>query len=72
MNPDAVESMQKNVDRHGKEIFASYGLIGAVAMFSGLGYLADRYLDTGHYLLLTGTIIGLVVGFGQLARALRH
>ena len=40
------ESMQGNVSRSEPAIGVSYGLVGALVVFGGLGYLLDGWLDT--------------------------
>jgi len=45
----------------------SYTLIGAIIVLGGLGYLADRWLGTEPWLLLGGLLLGIVVGFYELA-----
>ena len=72
MDRDAVESMQHNLSRGEPEIFAGYGLIGAIIMLGGGGFVADRYLETGPWCLLGGLVAGLAIGFYQLGRVLKH
>jgi F0F1-type ATP synthase assembly protein I len=72
MDHDAVESMQRNLRRDEPGIFASYGLIGAVMLLGGAGFLLDGYLNTRPWCLLAGLLAGLCIGFYQLARLLRH
>ena len=69
---DAVESMQGNLDRGESMIVASYGLIGAIMLLGGGGFLADRYLATKPWCLLAGLAAGLLIGFYRLARVLRR
>jgi F0F1-type ATP synthase assembly protein I len=71
MDPDAVESMQGNLDRATPAIGASYALIGAILLVGGAGFAVDRYLRTSPWCLLAGLIVGLSIGFHQLARVLR-
>ena len=59
MERDAVESMQRNLNRGEPAIVASYGLIGAIMLLGGAGSAADRYLGTGPWCLLAGLIAGL-------------
>jgi F0F1-type ATP synthase assembly protein I len=47
---------------------ASYALIGAILLLGGLGYFADGWLGTEPWLLLGGLLLGIVVGFYELAR----
>jgi F0F1-type ATP synthase assembly protein I len=72
MEPDAVESMQNNLRRGEPAIFASYGLIGAILMLGGGGFLADRYLNTEPWGLLLGLLAGLCIGLVAVARVLRN
>ena len=72
MDRDAVESMQNNLSRGEPGIFAGYGLIGAIGVLGGGGFLADRYLNTGPWLLLGGLVAGLGMGFYQLGRVLKQ
>jgi F0F1-type ATP synthase assembly protein I len=72
MERGAVESMQSNLDRAAPAIRTSYGLIGAIMLLGGAGFAADRYLGTTPWCLLIGLIVGLCIGFFQLARVLRR
>jgi len=69
---DAVESLQENLQRSQPAILASYGLIGAIAIFGGLGFFADRLWNTSPYLTFGGLLIGAAVGFGALIRGVRR
>ncbi len=48
---------------------ASYTLIGAIILFGGLGAGLDRWLGTTPWCLLGGLLLGLIVGFFELAKA---
>ena len=72
MEHDAIESMQGNLNRGASVIAASYGLIGAIMLLGGAGFVADRYFGTRPWCLLTGLIAGLAIGFYQLAVTLRE
>jgi len=61
-------SFQQVVRRSAPAAAASYGLIGAIGVCGGLGYLADRWWGTTPWFLLAGLLLGLVVGFYQLAK----
>jgi F0F1-type ATP synthase assembly protein I len=67
----ANESMQENLDRDESVIFAAYGVIGAILLLGGGGYLLDRWLGTQPWLLLTGLVLGLCAAFYSLVRAAR-
>jgi F0F1-type ATP synthase assembly protein I len=47
---------------------ASYALIGAILLLGGLGYVADSWFGTEPWLLISGLLLGMVVGFYELAR----
>ena len=72
MERDAVESMQRNLDRGQPAIVASYAVIGAIMLLGGAGFAADRYLGTKPWCLFAGLIAGLCIGFYQLARVFRR
>lgn len=59
---------QRNLRSSAPYAAASYTLIGAIVVLGGLGYVADGWLGTGPWLLLLGLLLGLVVGFYELAR----
>jgi F0F1-type ATP synthase assembly protein I len=68
----ANESMEQNLTRNEPTIFASYGLVGAILLFGGAGYLLDRWLHSSPWLLLCGLLTGLTVSFFGLVRAIRQ
>lgn len=51
-----------------RSMATSYGLIGAILLFGGIGYLLDRQLHTAPWLLLMGLILAIIVGFVGLGR----
>ena len=51
---------------------ASYSLIGAIILLGGIGYAIDRWKDTSPWFLLAGMILGIVVGFYELAKTVWH
>ncbi len=64
----SFQALQENVRRSGSAATAGYTLIGAILLLGGVGYLVDRWADTSPWFLLTGLLVGLVVGFYQLAK----
>jgi F0F1-type ATP synthase assembly protein I len=50
-------------------MMASYTLIGSIIVFGGLGAGLDRWLSTSPWFLLGGLLLGLIVGFYELAKA---
>jgi len=69
---DSAESLQDNVRRSGSVAGASYSLIGAIILFGGIGYAVDRWRGTSPWFLLGGLLLGLIVGFYELAKTVWH
>ena len=65
----SAKSLQENVAKSGAAAGASYTLIGAIVLLGGLGYAVDRWRGTSPWFLLTGLILGLIVGFYELAKS---
>jgi F0F1-type ATP synthase assembly protein I len=65
-----LKALQANIIRSGPAAAVSYTLIGAIVLFGGIGYALDGWLDTAPWCLLGGLILGLIVGFYELARTL--
>ena len=47
----------------------SYTLIGAIILLGGIGYAVDEWRGTAPWGLFIGVILGLIVGFYELAKA---
>jgi len=65
----AAKAFQENVTRAGPVALASYTLIGAIILLGGIGYAVDRWRGTSPWFLLGGLLLGLIVGFYELAKA---
>jgi F0F1-type ATP synthase assembly protein I len=65
---NSLRSMQENIRRAGPAATASYTLIGAILLLGGTGYVVDRWQDTSPWFLLAGLLLGIVVGFYELAK----
>lgn len=53
-------------------MFGSYGLIAAILLLGGAGFMLDRWLGTEPWLLVAGLLAGAAIGLYQLGtRALR-
>jgi F0F1-type ATP synthase assembly protein I len=63
-----ARAFQENVTRAGPVAVASYTLIGAIIFLGGIGYALDRWRGTSPWFLLGGLLLGLIVGFYELAR----
>jgi F0F1-type ATP synthase assembly protein I len=68
----SAESLQDNVRRAGPAAGASYTLIGAIVLLGGLGYVIDQWQGTRPWGLFVGLIVGLLVGFYELAKVVWH
>lgn len=68
----SLTRFQENVRKSGEAASASYGLIGAILLFGGLGYGFDAWRGTSPSGLITGLLLGIVVGFYGLAKAVWH
>ncbi|HKY20515.1 MAG TPA: AtpZ/AtpI family protein [Vicinamibacterales bacterium] len=60
--------LQENVRRSGPAAAASYALISAIILLGGIGYAVDEWRGTSPWFLLGGLLLGLIVGFYDLAK----
>jgi F0F1-type ATP synthase assembly protein I len=68
-----MQYMQENVRRAGPAAGASYTLIGAIILLGGIGYAIDAWRGTTPWFLLGGLLLGIIVGFYELAKTVwRH
>jgi len=63
----SLEKLNESLRKAGPAAMASYSLIGAILLFAGLGYALDRWLQTSPWFMIGGLMLGVVVGFYQLA-----
>ena len=68
----SLKVFQDTVVSSGPAAGASYTLIGAIILLGGIGYGVDRWRGTSPWFLLGGLVLGLIVGFYELARAVWH
>ena len=68
----SMRAFQENVQRAGPAAIARYTLTGGILLLGGLGYVADRWLGTSPWLLISGLVLGIVVGFYALIMASRR
>ena len=64
----SLQHLQDNIRRAGPAATASYTLIGSILLLGGGGALLDRWQDSAPWGLLVGLLLGLVVGFYELAK----
>ena len=65
----SARQFQQDVQQAGPAAGASYTLIGSILFLGGVGYAIDRWRGSGHGFLLGGLLLGIVVGFYELARS---
>ena len=64
----AGKAFQENVARSGPVAGAAYTLVGGILLLGGLGYWLDGRWNTAPWLLVTGLVLGIVVGFYELVK----
>lgn len=64
----SLRLLQENLRRSGPAMMAGYTLIAAIFLCGGIGWVMDRWLGTAPWLLVAGLLLGIVVGFFELAR----
>ena len=64
----SLKAFQDNVRRSGPAAAASYALIGSIILFGGIGYAVDMWRGSSPLFLLSGLVLGIVVGFYELAK----
>lgn len=64
----SLKYFQDTVRRAGPAASAGYTLIGALLLLGGIGYAIDRWRGTSPWFLVGGLLLGIVVGFYELAR----
>jgi F0F1-type ATP synthase assembly protein I len=68
----SARAFQDSVRRAGPAAGASYTLIGAIVLLGGLGYAFDVWQGSAPWGLLVGLLLGLIVGFYELAKTVWH
>ena len=64
----SLKSFQDSVQQSGSAATASYTLVGAILLLGGLGYALDEWRGTSPWYLVGGLMLGIAVGFYQLAK----
>jgi F0F1-type ATP synthase assembly protein I len=64
----SLKAFQENVRRAGPAAVAGYTMIGAIILLGGIGYALDIWRGTSPWFLLSGLLLGLIVGFYELAK----
>lgn len=66
-NRDRVEE-QKTIRKSGIAYAAAFSLFASVVSLGGLGWILDRWLNTSPWLVVSGVVLGAIVGFYQFVR----
>ncbi|MBI2189682.1 MAG: AtpZ/AtpI family protein [Acidobacteria bacterium] len=66
----SLKALQTTISRSGPAAMVSYTLIGAIVLLGGIGYAIDEWRGTSPWFLLGGLLLGLIVGFYELAKTL--
>jgi F0F1-type ATP synthase assembly protein I len=64
----SAESLRDNVSRSGPVAGAAYTLVGGIILLGGIGYAVDSWQGTAPWGLVTGLLLGMVVGFYELVK----
>ena len=64
----SLRFLQENLRRSGPAVTAGYVLMAAIGLLGGIGYAVDSWRGTSPWFLVTGLLLGIVVGFVQLAK----
>jgi F0F1-type ATP synthase assembly protein I len=66
----SLKELQSTIQRSGPAATVSYTLIGAIILLGGIGYAIDEWRGTSPWFLFGGLILGLIVGFYELAKTM--
>jgi ATP synthase protein I len=64
----SAKSLQESATQAGPAMAASYTLVGAIIVLGGVGYAVDRWRGTSPWFLLTGLVVGVVIGFYEVIK----
>jgi len=62
--------MQKIIRQSGPAMGASYTLIGAVLFLGAIGFFVDKWQGSSPIFLLIGLLLGIIVGFYEIAKTI--
>ena len=66
----SLKALQTTIQRSGPAASVSYTLIGAIILLGGIGYWIDEWQGTSPWGVFGGLMLGLVVGFYELAKTI--
>jgi len=64
----SLRYLQENLRTSGPAVVAGYTLIAAIVLLGGIGYALDNWRGTSPWFLVSGLLLGIVVGFFELAK----
>ena len=62
------ESIAESNRKSGLAYGAVAVLVGSIIIFLGIGWALDKYFNTAPWLLVSGIILGAIIGFYQFIR----
>ena len=66
----SFQYMQDSIRRAGPAVSAGYTLVGAILLLGGVGYLIGWWwFNSPSWFLVGGLMLGIVIGFYELAKA---
>ncbi len=63
------KSFQNVVQQSGPAAAASYGLIASILIFTYIGWIIDKNIDSSPFAILIGMLLGMIIGFYHLIKA---
>jgi len=66
---NSEDNQEETNRKSGLAYAAAFSLFAAVVAGLAIGWLLDRWLGTGPWLLVVGLVLGAAVGFYELVRA---
>lgn len=70
VSPGGLGDLPATLARSGPAAAAGYTMIGAIVLLGGIGYALDEWRGTSPWFLLGGLMLGLIVGFYELAKTI--
>ncbi|MEJ2109217.1 MAG: AtpZ/AtpI family protein [Acidobacteriota bacterium] len=66
----SLQFMQEALRKSGPAAVAGYTLLAAILVLGGIGYALDAWFGTSPWFLLAGLLLGIIVGFVELAKVI--
>jgi F0F1-type ATP synthase assembly protein I len=66
----SLRFMQEALRKSGPAAVAGYTLLASIMVLGGIGYALDAWRGTSPWFLLTGLLLGIIVGFVELAKVI--